>query len=47
MGFARFIGLPTAGREQSLGACSYRQRCVGAGLRVGLGDGERSFGETS
>ena len=45
--FACFVGLPTARREQILGASGDRQRCIGAGLRVGLGDGERSPGDIS
>ena len=45
--FACFVGLPTARREQTLGASGDRQRCIGAGLRVGLGDGERSPGDIS
>ena len=45
--FARFIRLPAARREQALGASGDGQRRVGAGLRVGLGDRQRSPGETS
>ncbi|HEY1537450.1 MAG TPA: hypothetical protein VGF76_25695, partial [Polyangiaceae bacterium] len=44
--FACFIGLP-ARPKQTLGTSGYGQRSIGAGLRVGIRDDERSFGETS
>ena len=41
------VGRRHSRREEALGASGYGQRRIGAGLRVGLRDGERSFGETS